>query len=1174
MKNTMRWIFPILLAILGSGACLAQSINAGDIRGIVTDATGALIPGVKVTVLNVDTKVAKEFTTNREGLYDTNSIIQGTYTITFAQSGFEKLVRGPITLQVGFTTVNAQLKVGSADVQITVTSDVPLLTTESGSQSTILDAKSMDELPQVTPDWQGFVILLPGAAGTGSSSPGQEAAINGNLPYSNILSDGASTTLGQSMNANTTTFEDVAEVQINTSSFSAQYGIGGVVFNQVTKSGTNSFHGTGYDLIQNGAYDAAPYTVGGGGVRSKLRYNNFGAALGGPVLKMKKMFFYFNYDHIINDGFAGGLNKYTVPTPSMMTGDFSEIAGATTLYDPTTQTIAIDSNGNPYPVRQAYTNNKIPSPELDSVASKFIQWYPTPTNHIAGGEFLCGTAAQAPALPICTSFGPHGEPYQNFGSDLSSPNPTVRYFGRLDYDLSAKHKLTMSDVQTDNPSVANGSGVEACPVGCGSSDYDNNNAQITDVWTISSRIVNEARMGYTYQYSQQGDDSADHGLPTQLGWKFAKTDDFPDVDFEDGDWDPAWINKQGSGSNLFKEHVFDPSDVVTMIVGKHILHFGGELLMYRNDSQVWGSSQQSGVLAFGGTCGCNHDYTANWTTNGNGAASLSGGGWAMADFMLGYASGWSASVTPEYGSRLKSPQMFIQDDYKIRPNLTVNLGLRYQINHGWNEIYGDLDTFDPTVTNSADGTLGGMWFGQTRANGRKSMEANVFDTILPRVGFSWTPNAKTTLRGGYGIYAYNWSTDNYGQGLGAPFGGSGSANDGTGGITPITKFDGAGTNFVTHAALPYISDNTSSAAYNGQNVSYTAYHTPVPKIMQWNLAVQRQLTSDIVAEVSYVASHASDLIFGGNGGVVLTQIPESELLSTGTNWSAVPYPNYSSPSANGSITGYTNNAVSNYNSFQAQITKRYRSGVSFNFNYVWSHMLDSSDSSGWGSHAGPLEYQNSYDPDANYASSNFDIRHSFKGYAVYQLPFGKGKPFLSHSAILDEAVGGWQISGTVILSTGNPFNLSTQGSNPQNYTNANGGGSFPNWNKNVSPKANHTPRAGTWYNPQAFQQPANGTFGNVGRNVLYGPGINDFGMAAHKEFTLLHAWDHTIKMQVRIDTTNVFNHASFGEPSGNLTGSSGAGTPYTATQIGSASHEFNSVVVGGRDVQFTGRINF
>jgi hypothetical protein len=1132
---------------------------------------GAVVPGVKVTVLNVDTNVAKEYITNRDGLYDTNSIIQGNYTITFTLTGFERLVRGPITLPVGFTEVNAQLRVGSAAEQITVTSDVPLLTTESGDQSTVLDAKSMDELPQYGADWQNFVILLPGAAGTSSSGPGMEAAINGNLPYSNILSDGASTTLGQSMNANSTTFEDVAELQINTSSFSAQYGIGGVVFNQVTKSGTSVYHGTGYDIIQNGAFLAAPYTVGGKGVHPQVRNNNFGASLGGPVVKMKKMFFYFNYDHIIDDGFAGGLNKYTVPTPLMMTGDFSEIAGTTTLYDPTTQTIGTDSNGKPYPIRQAYSGNKIPTGELDSVASKFIQWYPTPTNHIVGGEFLCGTAAQAPALPLCTNFGPHGEPYQNFGSDLSSPNPTTRYFGRLDYDLSANHKLTLSDVQTDNPAVANGSGVEACPVGCGSSDVDNNNAQISDVWTISPRIVNEARMGYTFQYSRGGDDSLDQGLPAQLGWQFAKLDDFPDVNFVDGDWDPAWINKQSNGGNLYKEHVFDPSDVVTMIVGKHILHFGGELLMYRNDSKIWGEGQQSGALDFGGTGnGTNQDYTAHWTTNSSGAASISSGGWAMADFMLGYAGAWNASVTPEYGSRLKSPQMFIQDDYKIRPNLTVNAGVRYQINHGWNEVRGDEDTFDPNVVNSADGTLGGMWFGQTHANGRTSMEANVLNIFLPRVGFSWLPDSKTTLRGGFGIYAYNWSTDDYGNGLGAPFGGSGSASDGTGGITPITQFDGPGTNFVTGAPLPYVSDNTSSAAYNGQNVSYTAYHTPVPKIMQWNLAVQRQLSRDIVAEVSYVASHASDLIFGGNGGVVLTQIPASELLSTGTNWAAVPYPNYSSPKANGSITGYTDNAVSNYNSLQAQITKRYRSGVSFNFNYVWSHLLDSGDSSGWGSHAGPLQYQNSYDPRANYASSNFDIRHSFKGYAVYQLPFGKGKPFLSHSTILDEVAGGWQISGTAILSTGNPFSLTASG----NQTYANGGGSYPDWNKNVSPKANHTPRAGTWYNPSAFQQPANGTFGDVGRNALYGPGINDFGMAAHKEFTLLQAWDHTVKMQIRLDTTNVFNHASFGEPNGILEGSSGAGTPYTSVQSGSVTNEFTGVVVGGRDVQFTGRINF
>jgi hypothetical protein len=1157
----MRWILPLLLIfVFGSGACLAQSTNAGDIRGSVTDASGALIPGVKVTVLNVDTGVSKTYTTNNDGLYDTNSIVPGHYKITFASEGFDLLVRGPITLEVGFTTVNGQLKVGSTKEQITVSTDVPLLTTETGDQSTVMDAKSMDELPQVTQDWENFVILLPGAAGTTSSNPGQEAAINGNLPYSNILSDGASTTLGQSMNANPTTFEDVAELQINTSSFSAQYGIGGVIFNQVTKSGTSSFHGTAYDFIQNTMLNAYAYNFGAQGVSSPLHYNNFGGALGGPVLKLKKAFFYFNYDHIAHSGAGGSVNRYTVPTPAMMTGDFSEIAGTTTLYDPTTQTMATDSNGKSYPVRQAFQNNQIPTNELDSVAAKFIQWYPTPTNHIAGGKFICGVSG----TPACSPGG-HGEPTNNFASALSSPMPVTRYFGRLDYDVATNNRITMSDVENDNPVVSNPSGVEACPVGCQSQDVENNNAQITDVWTINSRMVNEARIGYTYQFNQFQDETAGLGLPAQLGWKFAKEDDFPDIDFEDGDWTPAWINKQGN--NLYKEHVFDPSDVVTLVTGKHILHFGGEVLMYRNDSQLWNGGHQAGAFGFGSTnyCGCNNDYTAQWTTDSKGAASISGGGWAMADFMLGYAATWSAQQTPEFGARLKSPQIFVQDDYKIRPTLTVNLGLRYQINHGWNEVHGDLDTFDPRVNNPATNTPGAMWFGNTHANGRTSMEANVYNTFLPRVGVSWLLDAKTTLRGGFGLYAYNWSADNYGNGIGAPFGSSGSAQDGTGGITPVTQLDGSGTNSVTGVALPYISNNTSPDAYNGQNVSYTAYHTPVPKIMQWNLALQREVVPNLVVELGYVASHGYDLIFGGAGGVALNQIPESELLSTGTNWAAVPYPNYSSEAAPGSITGYTNNAVSNYNSLQAQITRRYASGVSFNFNYVWSHMLDTMDSSGWGSHAGPLPYQNSYDPGANYASSNFDTRNAFKGYVVYQLPFGKGKQYLNNNAVLNEVAGGWQVSGSIVLSTGNPFSLTGD-----QLTNANGGGSYPNWS-GLSPKPAHKNNT-TWYNPAAFKKPENGTFGNVGRNVLYGPGIDVVNLSAHKEFALVEAWHHDVKLQFRADASNAFNHPSFGTPNGSLTGASQAGDNYTGTEAGAT--QINSVTVGGRNVQVAMRLTF
>lgn len=1168
MKKMMQWVLPLLLVIFGSGACLAQSINAGDIRGSVTDTSGALIPDVAVTVLNVDTGVAKEYTTNNSGLYDTNSIVPGHYTITFTRDGFDQLVRGPITLEVGYTTVNGQLKIGSTKEQVTVSADVSLLSTENGEQSTTMDAKSMDELPQFGQDWQNFVILLPGVSGAGgatssTSNPGQAAAINGNLPYSNVLSDGASTTLGQSQNANATTFEDVAELQINTSAFSAQYGVGGAIFNQITKSGTSTYHGTAYDFIENQFGSAVAYNFGVKGTAGVLHYNNFGGALGGPLPKIKKAFFYFNYDHIINNGQNSSGGKYTVPTEKMMTGDFSELSAQ--LYDPTTQTMATDSNGHSYPVRAAFANNKIPSGELSSVGSKFIQWYPTPTSHIAGGQFICGTSTTA-ACPT----GSHGEPINNFASALNFPNPTVRYFGRLDYDVTHNNRLTMTEVETNTTEVSNPSGVEDCPVGCQSSDIENNNSQVTDVWVISPRIVNEARLGYTYQFNKFADQSYGSGLNAKLGWKFAKFDDFPNIDFTDGDWTPAWINKQGN--NLYKEHVFDPSDVVTLVAGKHILHFGGEVLAYLNNSKAW-NGDESGAFMFGSTnyCGCDNDYTAHWTKNASGAASIdSTSGWAIADFMLGYAAQWSAAQSAEFGARLKSPQLFVQDDWKISPTLTLNLGIRYQINHGWNEVHGNIDSFDPKVINPADKTMGAMWYASTHANGRKSLEADVYDTILPRVGLSWLMNTKTTIRGGFGVYAYNWSADNYGSGIGAPFSSSGSAADATGGKSPITLLDGAGTNYQTGATLPYITAATTADAYNGQSVSFTDYHTPVPRIYQWNLAAQRELSANTVVEINYVASHAFDLIFGGSGGAAMNQIPQSKIQSAGVNNAGIPYPNFNT------ITGYTNNAVSNYNSLQAQITHRYSSGLTFNFNYVWSHMLDNADSSGWGSHAGPIQYQSSYDPKANYGASNFDQRNAFKGSVVYQLPFGNGKQFLNHSKLLDEAVGGWQVSSTIVLSTGHPFTVTDAN---EHLTYANGGGAYPNWNPNVSVKPAHR-TIQNWFNPGAFTRPADGTFGNVKRNSLYGPGLSLVNISAHKEFTLVEAWKHDVKLQFRADAFNAFNHAGFDVPSNGaqVVGASGPGGAYTSTNAGtpgaSGVYQISSLTVGGRKIQYALRLTF
>ncbi|MFZ0734013.1 MAG: TonB-dependent receptor [Candidatus Sulfotelmatobacter sp.] len=1137
MKKALLCTLPFLLA-LASVQVFAQATNSGDIRGSVTDTSGALVPGATVTVVNVNTGVTHTFVTNDDGLYDTNSIVAGSYTLTFTKDGFSKMVRGPVSVEVGFTTVNAQLKVGATAEEVSVTSDVPLLKTETSEQSTTLEAKSMEQLPQVAGgsgvSWENFMILLPGATGTpngsqGSSNPGQEVAVNGNLPYTNILADGASTTLSHSQNANPAIFETVQELQVNSSSFSAQYGIGGVIFNQITKGGTNQFHGSVYDYFQNDALTA--HSQFQTGPIPFLRFNNFGFSVGGPVVK-KKIFFFFDYDQVVNHGNSSATNS--VPTPGIMSGDFT---GMQTIFDPTTQTIAYDSQGNPYPVRQSFASeygngNAVPANLIDQVASKMQQFYPNPTNHLPGGIF------------VNPDTGSEGEPINNFYSSLPASYPYRKFFGRLDYDISANNRLTLSDTQSDTPQMYPNN-VSVCPIGCQTGDVDNNNAQITDVWNISTTMVNEARIGFTSQLNFFKDLALNKGYAAQLGWQFAKADDFPAINFT-GTYPYAWLDP--SSNSIYKEFTWDPSDVVTMIRGKHILHFGGEILAYQNNSTAWGDTN-AGATYFSG------QYTQQWAVDPSTgvAAPVAGTGMEYADFLLGYVNSWNAGLSPEYGARLKSPQLFVQDDWKVRPNLTLNLGIRYQINHGWTEVHNNMSSFDPTIVNPADGSLGAYWFGTTHTNGRTSLQANTFNTVQPRIGFAWAFDPKTTLRGGFGLYSYTWSLDTYGgnntsYGMGAAISQSGSLSDNSNGITPVTKLDGPGTVFGTTAPLPFVSGSTAPDAYNGQGVGYIQYHTPVPRIMQWNLSAQRALTTDTVVQLAYVASHGANLNFP----VDINQVPQSKWSSNDS--ADRPYPNFQG------LSGSTNNAISNYNSLQASITKRMTNGLSLDFSYVWSHMLDDMDSSGWGSRAGPQDFQNSFNPAQNYSNSNFDVRHAFKGYVVYQLPFGKNKPFLNTSRALDEAVGGWQLAGTVILQTGQPFSIY---GNQANYSLA--GATFPNWVPGVSPTAGRS--INNWVNVAAFSEPAAGTWGDVRRNSLYGPGINEFNLSAAKSF--LVPFKEGIQIEFRADAQNLFNHPSYGTPSGtNLSGATGVGQPYSGTT------PIDSVTVSGRNLQLALRVSF
>ena len=1132
MKKALRWALPLML-IVGSRASLAQSVNSGDIRGTVTDSTGAVIPQVGVTVLNVDTGVSKEFFTNPQGIYDTSSLVTGNYKVTFKREGFEELERGPITLEVGFTTINAQLKVGSATTVVSVTSDVPLLKTETGEQSTTLEAKAMSQLPQVGQDWQNFIGLLPGAEGTAkqpngidSSNPQQVASINGNLPYSNVLADGASTTLSHSQNANPAIFETVSELQVSTSAFSAQYGIGGIIFNQISKGGTNGFHGAGYEYFQNDALNAPPYGFGNKVAANFLRYDNFGGSIGGPILR-KKMFFYFNYDQTINHGAYSTFN--TVPTSAVLGGDFT---GQPLIYDPTTQTMGTDSKGNPYPIRksflQEYGSNAIPQGMFDQVAAAFQQFYPTTSNHISNGRFVPGSLNSAGLLQ------------NNFFTQVLQPSPYRKYFGRFDYDITPNNRLTMSDTQSDTPQRYPSS-VSACPVGCQSGDVDNNNAQITDVWNISPTMINEARLGYTWQGNFFADLALNRGYAAKLGWQFAKADDFPAVQFGPP-YPYAWITP--SSNAVYKEHIFDPSDVVTMIRGKHILHFGGEVLIYRDNSTAWGNAN-AGTMNFSG------QYTQQWTVDSSGVATPNAStGLNYADFLLGAAQSWNAKVSPEYGGRLKDVQMFVQDDFKVRPNLTLNVGIRYQIRHGWSEVKNNMAVFDPTITNPATNTPGAFWYGTTHVNGRRALQADVYGTVLPRVGFSWLPRPDTSIRGGFGVYAYNWSLDTYGAGMGSEVSSAGSVTDSTNGINPVVLLGGSG------AGLPYTAASTDPAAFNGQGVSFNQYHSPIPKIYQWNLAVQRQLGADYVAEIAYVASHGFNLAFP----VDINQIPESSL--SGNDNAARPFTQFGNIFSNSG----TNNAISNYNSLQASVSKRFNSGLGLNFNYVWSHMLDEQDSSGWGSRAGDQYYQNAYKPLANYGASNFDVRNAFKGSIVYELPFGRGKLLsLNNNRILDEALGGWQLSSTIVLSTGNPFTVimhDVSNSQAQNFQ------QYPN-RSTASTKAAHQ-SIFHWYNPAAFSLPANYTFGNARRNSVYGPGFNRVNLSAGKTFSIREQ----VALQIRADANNVFNHPSFGVPNQFLSvgSSQNVGDPFDVDAAGS--QQISTTVGGSRTMQLGVRLSF
>ena len=1093
-ERALRALWVAALIFCMAVAAMAQSTNSSDLRGTVTDSTGAVIPGARVELLNTETGVTTELSTNNAGIYDSVSIRPGKYRITVTKEGFGKLVRDGVTLDVGVLSVDLQLNVGTSQQQIQVTAEAPLLKTDTGDQSSTLRTDVMAQLPNIGQDWQNFEKVLPGFQNANNANGAM--SINGNMPnYFNIMADGGSVLLPHSDNFDVAIFETVQEVQIQTSTFSAQYGIGGAVFNQISKGGTNQIHGAGYEYLRNNFFNSrntfSPSV-------SLSRWDNFGGSVGGPILK-NKMFFYFNVDKIINNG--GSYPFSSFPTAAARAGNFSDTSSnkvtsyQNLIYDPLTTVVT----GPSAFTRSPFPNNTIPQNRFSPVAVAAESLWPMPN---------IGVANQV------------ANNYQTF---VPSVSPFLKFFGRLDYNISDTNRLTFSITERDNPGVGYSSN---CPSGCNPFDIDSRNVQVSDVWAISPRLVNEFRMAYTRQGNWYTPQSFGQGYPAKLGINYAVADVLPTLTVSG----PVGGTSIGPGTNaIYAEDSLQPSDVVTLIKGKHILHFGGEVLDFRDNSTPWGNINAASMTFSGAFTRSGY----NVTTSGLG----------YADFLLGAVSSWSAGYTPITGARQKDPQVFVQDDFKVLPNLTVNLGLRYERQAGWHEVANRVGVFDPTLQNSLSGNLGAMWIAP--ANGRTNLMDGV-NVWLPRASFAWSPASKWSIRGGFGIYSLPWSIDTYSGGaMGFGTLSSGSISN-TDQVNPLFYAQNANPPiFVQNGCVPgtgcYVLASHDPAGYNGQSVNFIPRHIPVGKNYEWSVSVQREIRS-MVVEAAYVGSHGSGLPYPVN----INQIPQASLgLLPVQNYR--PYPQYSA------INGNYFDGYSNYDSLQISFRKRFGHGLSFDTNYVWSKMLSNYDSSGWGSRNGTNTIQNSFARNSTYSLSNFDVPQNWKGSVVYALPFGKNQKFLNHGGVANLFLGGWQVSSLFLYQSGNVFTVQMNSNN----TNSQANSQYPNVVPGV-PLYPAEKTAAMWFNPAAFVAPGQYTYGNAGRNILRGPRYSDVDFSAAKTVPLPKL--ERGQLQFRFDATNALNHTSLGIPNSSI-GSSTVG-------------QITGAQLSGRTLQLGARLSF
>jgi Carboxypeptidase regulatory-like domain len=1075
----------VLMLTLGLAIEAGAQAERASVVGTIKDKTGAVVPGVEVTVNNERTNSSISVPTDDSGNYAAFNLVPGSYTISAQLAGFSRQVFKGFVLQVGqVARLDMVLEVGAVAQEIEVTAAVPLLQTEDASVGQVISPEPIAALPLNGRNFAQLAILAPGVSGLDYAQPGTinsgrrpdelrpggtTLQANGVRSYLNqVLIDGIDATemISQTFVVRPTV-EGIQEFKVLTNNAGAEFGrAGGAVVVINTKSGGNEFHGSVFEFLRNSALDAKNFFDRPNEKIPPFRMNQFGASLGGPLMVPgynghNRTFFFADYEG--HREVVGQTFLVTVPTLAMRQGDFREVT-PNGIFDPATTRPGPSGTGS---IRDRFPDDRVPANRFDPIAVKLVNLYPLPQTS--------GLARNYVANPTKRSSTDRGN--LRIDHKLGARDSL---FGRYSIDDS---RLTIPD--TFNTDIGGNEDSFAGP-----NTVRGHSLVIADVHIFNPRTAGDFRFGYTRFSSFL--------TPTELTnpvWR-----EIPGRDTSDP-FQPtapiispsgyAGLGNSRSNPLIREENMAEYIANLSYQRGSHNFKFGADL----RRRLISETASPPGQSAFG-----RFNFDSAFTNN---PAAAGGTGHVMASMLLGFPSatvrdffipGTAYVETQEYN-------FYGHDEWRVNNRLTLNLGLHYEVNTPFTERNNYWVNFDPA---GAELLIAGQ-------NASRAVDIETdWSGIGPRFGFAYQLMSKTVLRGGYGIFyapegRHDTTIRQFRQ---VPF-------DLIFTITPGALVPGnrVAEGFKTLQDFPPVDagnpfGNLRAVTPDFRNAS----------IQQFNFGLQREITSSSVFSAIYV----------GSLGRHLTWQRHINRPSPGPGNIDARRPFRSRLPDVADITWLETSGASAYNSMQLVFEKRFGQGLFFLGNWTWSHGLD--NAGGDGGANGPIP-QDPSNRRADWGSMNSDIRHRVNLAWSYALPFGPGQRFLRNGGWVSHLVGAWDLAGIAVLQSGLPFTVTGAGS-PTNT----GLGGRADIVPGVDPELEER-TVDRWFNTSAFVIPTAFNWGNAGRNTLTGPPAYNFDFTLVKKFV----FSEERQLLFRTEFFNAFNHPQFTLPSSTI-GATGVGT--------------------------------